>query len=465
MIVSRMEKHTINKNHPMYKIADELCFKSKNLYNYANYIARQIFIITGKLKNNEEITLEQEDYLNQMNVEVDKFNEYKINNLNKKKTKDAEKYKNKTLKSIKYFSKDNRVCGYDFLDFICKYSEPFIDLGSQSAQQTLRALDKSWKSFLVSIKDYSRSSNKYLGRPKMPKYKKKNGRYMFGLTNMQSQIKEGYLYFAFNALKPFNDLIKVGFVGKHIQTRIIPQGDNYVLEIVYEKEVKEITEDFQSKNIISIDLGLNNFATISNNIGAKSIVINGKGIKSYNQYWNKQMAKYKSLVKINNNLDWSNRQQRLTTKRNNKMDYFMHKASKTVIDYCLGLGIDTVVIGLNKEWKQNSSMHKIVNQKFVQIPYNSFIEKLKYKCEDKGIKLVVTEESYTSGTSFLDGELPVKENYNKERRVFRGLFKSNKDILINADLNGAYQIMRKVFPNAFVNGIVGVDLHPVVINI
>ena len=110
-------------------------------------------------------------------------------------------------------------------------------------------------------------------------------------------------------------------------------------------------------------------------------------------------------------------------------------------------------------------MFKSANQTFVQIPYDKFINKLQYKCEDAGIKFITHEEGYTSGTSFLDGEMPCKEFYNKSRRIVRGLFQSNNGTLINSDLNGAYQIMKKVFPNAFVNGILGVDLHPVVINL
>ena len=177
------------------------------------------------------------------------------------------------------------------------------------------------------------------------------------------------------------------------------------------------------------------------------------------------MAKYKALAKTNNDLHWTNRLARLTTKRNNKMDYFTHKASKWVIDYCLLHNIDTIVIGKNKEWKQECKLNKVVNQGFIQLPYDIFINKLKYKCEEQGINFEETEESYTSGTSFLDNEMPIKDNYNKARRVKRGLFKSNKGKLINSDVNGAYQIVKKVFPNAYANGIEGVHLHPLVINI
>jgi len=127
--------------------------------------------------------------------------------------------------------------------------------------------------------------------------------------------------------------------------------------------------------------------------------------------------------------------------------------------------IDTIVIGRNKNWKQESVMSKKVNQNFVEIPHGLFIEKIKYKAENKGIKVIETEESYTSCTSFLDGEEPCEENKNKKRRIHRGLFKSNKGVMINADLNGAYQIIKKVFPNAFADGIEGVGLHPARVNL
>ena len=403
MKIQRVQRHIISKNHKMYKMCDDLCFKSKNVYNYANYILRQHFI----------------------------------------ETKETIKYKD--------------------LSKMIKHSEPFKELGSNSAQMTLRMLEKSWKSFFVSIKDWSKNPSKYLGKPKLPKYKDKNGRHICVLTNMQSQIKDGYLFFAFKRLKPFNNLFKINFEGKHLQTRIVPKGNCYVLEIVYEKEIDiQIKEP---KNILGIDLGLNNFVTMVNNIGETPIVINGKGIKSYNQYWNKEISKYRSLAKTNNDVHWTNRLARLTTKRNNKMDYFTHKASKWIIDYCLLHNIDTLVIGKNKEWKQECKLNKVVNQGFIQLPYDMFISKLKYKCEEHGINFEETEESYTSGTSFLDNEMPIKDNYNKARRVKRGLFKSNSGVLINSDVNGAYQIVKKVFPNAYANGIEGVGLHPLVINI
>ncbi|MED4995098.1 transposase, partial [Geobacillus stearothermophilus] len=214
-----------------------------------------------------------------------------------------------------------------------------------------------------------------------------------------------------------------------------------------------------------IDLGLNNFVTMVNNIGETPIVINGKGVKSINQYYNKQKVYFQSILKKQNGLNWSKRLEKLTLKRNNKIKDFMHKASRYVVDWCVKHNIDTIVIGKNDNWKQEVDLGKRLNQAFVQIPYDMFIEQLQYKCEEVGIKVVLTEESYTSGTSFLDGEAPIKENYDKNRRIKRGLFKSNKGILINADVNGAYNIMRKVFPKAFANGVEGVGLHPVKLNV
>jgi putative transposase len=401
--INRTERHIIKKSHKMWKMCDELCFKSKNLYNYANYIQRQRFI------NNENII---------------KYNE---------------------------------------LSQLLNKHETFTSLGSNSAQHTLKMLDKTWKSFFVAIKDYWKNPSRYLGKPNIPKYKDKNGRYVCVLTNLQSQIKDGYLYFAFKPLQPFNNIFRTKIKGKHMQTRIIPKGSCYVLEVVYETEVPEVLKE--SKNIVGIDLGLNNFATLTNNVSALPIIINGKIIKSYNQYWNKRKSNLSSDLKKRHNQNWSNKLETLTQKRNNKMEYFMHCASKYVIDYCIGIGCDTIVIGYNEKWKQNSKMSRKVNQEFIQLPYENFINKLRYKCENQGIILIDTEESYTSGTSFLDNELPIKENYIKKRRIHRGLFKSNGDILINADVNGAYQIIKKVFPKAFADEIVGVDLHPIRVNV
>ena len=404
MKVNRVEQHLIKKSDGIYKIIDDLCFKSKNVYNYANYIVRQEFI------------------------------------------------------------KNNRWIRYNELANIIKDSEPYRDLGSNVGQQTLRLLDKNWKSYFKSIKDWNKNKNKYLGRPKLPKYKdKEKGRNILVIDNIKCSIRDGYLRFSWKPLKPLNNKFRTNATGKLMQVRFIPKNKSYVMEIVYEIDIPEPKEE--SNRIIGIDIGVDNLATVANNVGLNPFIINGRPLKSINQYYNKKKAQIQSELKKKNNKDWSNKLQKLTDKRNNKISDYIHKASKHIIDWCMQNQIDTIVIGRNKNWKQESVMSKKVNQNFVEIPHGLFIEKIKYKAENKGIKVIETEESYTSSTSFLDGEEPCEENKNKKRRIHRGLFKSNKGVMINADLNGAYQIIKKVFPNAFSDGIEGVGLHPVRVNL
>lgn len=234
------------------------------------------------------------------------------------------------------------------------------------------------------------------------------------------------------------------------------------MEVVTEIEVPD-EPTYDSERICSIDLGINNFATLTNNIGLQPIIINGKGLKSYNQFYNKQRAKMLSNVSKRNKQRWSKKLEAITFKRQNVVSNFMHNSSKAILNYCILNNIDTLVCGINKEWKQKSNIGTINNQKMLMIPYDIFIQQLEYKCQDVGIKFIKTEESYTSGTSFLDGEIPCKENYDKSRRIKRGLFNTGTEF-INADVNASLQIMRKVFSNTISYEIVGV-LNPIVINV
>lgn len=401
-IMLKVERHIINNQHKAFKIFDEYCYKSKNIYNLANYTQRQLFI------NGKKIL----------------------------KYVDLSKQLNKT--------------------------DAFKELGSNASQMTLKLVCQNWKSFFVAIKDYSKNPSKYLGKPKLPRYKDKNGRYIFTMTNMQTHIYDGYLYFAFKPLKFLNNTFKTNVKDKLLQTRIIPKGSCYVLEIVYEVEIPNIKE-FNNR-VVGIDLGVNNFATLTNNVGVQPIVINGRVIKSINQYYNKVKSELQSDLKKRHNKHWSNKLGQLQMKRDNKIDYYLHCASRSIVNYCDGLDISRVVVGLNKTWKQESSMSKINNQIFISIPYDKFIKQLQYKLLEKGIELIITEESYTSGCSFLDNEPLNKDYYNKSRRIQRGLFRSNEGILINSDVNGSYNIIRKVFPDAFVDGIEGIHLHPIRVN-
>lgn len=410
MIVQRVEKHIIKQNNSYYPMFCDFTHKSKNLYNHANFLVR-----------NE-------------------------------------------------FTKNDKWLRYNDLDKILKADLEFDDYRqmptAKSAQQILRLLDKNWQSFFKAIKDWSKNKDKYLGRPKLPKYKPKDGKQILILTNQDVKLKEGLLYFP-KSFKGFT--VKPKFVEKENfvsfqQVRVIPQYKSFVLELVYNIEIPDTTLSDNGR-YLSVDIGLDNLATVVNNKGLKPFVINGKGLKSINKYYNKQVSHYREVAKRMNNRDYTNRMDSLTRKRNHKIDDYMHKASKYLIEYALENSFNTIVIGNNKEWKQKSSMSKRVNQSFVGIPHMKFIQMMQYKAQTVGIKVILTEESYTSGTSFLDNEAPIKANYNKSRRVHRGLFVSDKGIKINADVNGAYQIMRKVFPKVNSDGIEGVALHPIRVSV
>ncbi len=405
-MISRTEKHIIKSSDNYFSLILSFCRQSKNLYNHANYLIRQ------------------------------------------------------------EFTKNKKLIKYSDLDKILKADEEYLDYQNmptaQSAQQILRLLDKNWKAFMVSIKDWSKHKEKYSGRPKLPNYLKKNSNYILILTNQNCQLKNGKIHFP----KVFQGFtIKPKFTGKENfvsfqQVRLIPHKNRIVAEVVYNMEILEIKADNQ--RYIGIDIGVNNLATVCNSICDKAFIINGKPLKSINQYYNKRISHYREITKRMNKADYSKRMDRLTEKRNSKIDDYLHKASRYIINYCLKNDIHTIVIGKNKEWKRNSKLSKRVNQNFVQIPFARLIEMIRYKAEEKGIAVILTEESYTSGTSFIDNEPPTKENYNKARRIHRGLFVSNKGIKINADLNGAYQILRKVVPIKWDGGCV---LHPFVVNV
>lgn len=397
--VQRCEQHNIKYNSEFYNLIDDYCLRSKNLYNYANYIIRQEFIA------------------------------------------------------------NNNWIRYNKLFLLVKDSEPYKDMGSNVGQGTLRILDKNWKSFFKVIKDWGKTPDKYLGRPKLPKYKEKNGRFILSLDSNKVKLKDGYVYFAWKPFKILNNIFRTNVKNRIIQCRFIPRGSHYTMEIVYEIDVPECLPG--SDRVAAIDVGVDNFITMVNNMGEDPIAVKGGVIKSINQYYNKQKAKIQSELKKKNNLNWSKRLQKLSDKRFEKIKYQMHCISKYVTDYCVLYDIDTLIVGHNDQWKQgNKGM-----QNFTYIPYDMFFKMLQYKCENNGIRFIIIDESYTSGTSFLDKEDPVKENYNKKRRIHRGLFRSDKGEYINADVNGAYQILKKVVPDAFANGIEGAGSHPTTIKI
>lgn len=402
----RVEKHIIKSNNRWFDMLIDFCRKSKNLYNHANYIIRQKFT-----SSNEWVRYAELDRLLRADIEYPD-------------------YRNMPT--------------------------------AQSAQQILKLLDRNWKSFFNSIKDWSQHKEKHLGKPKLPKYLKPDGHYLLIVTNQDCRLKDECLVFpkSFNGFTLTPQFIQKSNFDKFQQVRFIPHKHRIVVELVY--SLKPTAKKNDNHRYIGIDIGVNNLVTASNNAGVTPFIINGRPLKSINQNYNKRISHYREIAKRMNNRDYSKRMDSLTEKRNARIDDYLHKASRKIINFCIENDIHTIVIGKNDGWKQSPKLSKRVNQHFVQLPFARLIGMIQYKAEEQGIAVILTEESYTSGTSFIDNEAPTRENYDKSRRVHRGLFKSNSGTLINADLNGAYQIIKKVFPIEWDSGCV---LHPIVVNV
>ena len=378
----QVERHLIKPNHKYFKEVDELAFLSKNLYNASLYVVRQEFF------------------------------------------------------------KSNKILSFNNAYHLIKQSKDYKLLPSKVSQLIIKQVVDNFNYWYKALDQYKKYPHKFLGEPKIPKYKDKiKGRNKLTYNNQafsKTALKQGLL-----------KLSKTDFVFKTKQTlvdevRLISKSNNtYYLEVVYSIEEKQL---IKNDNYASVDIGLNNLAVVaSNNPNIKPIIINGRPIKSCNRWFNKRKAYLQS--KLPKNIFSSKKLDKLSIKRTNKIDYYLHKSSKQVIDYLKNNNITTLVIGKNDNWKQNINIGKKNNQNFTNVPHAKFIEILTYKAQKEGIKVVITEESYTSKTSFLDKELPEKHSQYLGKRVKRGLFKSSNGRKINADLNGALQILTKVVGN------------------
>ena len=302
-------------------------------------------------------------------------------------------------------------------------------LYAQSAQQVLRQVDNQYKAFYASIKSKKMKGKKV----RLPKYKdKENGRNIFVYTNQCVKFSNGVV-----SLKTKQGTLSFKTVADKIQqVRLVPKANHIVVEIIYNKEC-EAKKD--NSRYASIDLGLNNLCTLTSN-ATKSIIVDGKRLKSINHHYNRTKAKLQS--KLSKNKHTSKRISRLALRRNRKIKDYMHKVSRKIVEYMEANSLNTLFVGKNVGWKDSINLGRINNQNFVSIPYNMLIQMLEYKCKLAGINFVIVNESYTSKCSFLDREKICKHDSYTGRRVKRGLFISSSGIMINADVNGSLNIMR-----------------------
>lgn len=389
------ERHIINKKNTMFEECERMCLLSKNIYN------RSLYLIYKDFDNNQSYNA--------------------LNNL---------------------FS-------------IMQNEECYRQLPSKVAQQTLRMVKTTMSSFFTLLKEKKKGET--INRPHY--LNKKKGRYVARFSN-QSISK-----------KVFNASHKVKLSGCEIEVttrvkdfasiaciRLVPQFERYVFEIVY--NIEDTSKLKNNRTYASIDLGVDNLATlVSNKHGFQPIIVNGRPLKSMNQFYNKRKAHYMS--KLEKNKYTSNRIKRITNKRNDKVNDFMHKASRLVVNTLVKNDIRCLVIGKNDGWKQDCNIGKTNNQNFVSIPHSRFVFMLKYKCEIVGIDVRLQEESYTSKCSFLDLESVEKHDTYQGKRLKRGLFRSSDGRIINADVNGSYNILRKAFPSVVnTKGIEGFVVTP-----
>ena len=394
-----VEQHIIKSNNVLYKDLDNLCFLSKNLYNQALYRIRQQFFEDKSFKNYYELNKELHD--------------------------------------------ENQI--------------DYRALPANTSQETLKLVNQNYSSFFKSLQ-------KHIKGVKIPGYlDKTKGRQIVVYNHMtlpSNLLEKGII-----KLPKTNIQFKTK--QKNIrQVRIVPKNNYIVIEVIYEATIKELLKD--NKRYMSIDLGIDNLASCSSNV-TKSFIINGKSVKSINQYYNKKKAVLQSELKLKQNKNTSKHLQNLTLKRNNKIKDYFHKASRYIVNQLVNQSINTLIIGKNDGWKQETNIGNVNNQNFTSIPHQMFINQLKYKCQLEGINVIEQEESYTSKVSFFDNDFIPVYGQNDElfkssgKRIKRGLFKTSNGLLINADINGSLNIMRK-YLNEVCDGIISPTNRGLVMN-
>ncbi|HEV2457704.1 MAG TPA: transposase [Ktedonobacterales bacterium] len=395
-----VERHVIKRADQRFAVIDRAAFASKNLYNKALYATRQAFFQDGSFPT------------------------------------------------------------YPTLYHQMKGEPEYAALPRKVAQWVLKQVCMAWDSYKEALSAWEGDPSKFLDRPRIPRYKhKQQGRNLLVYTTQALSVP---------ALR--NQMIRPSGLDITVQTRqsnlqqvrIIPRIGFYVVEVIYERE--PIQADVDPAFHAGVDIGLNNLAMLpSDKPGLVPRVVNGRPVKSINQFYNKRRAELQNQL---GTVGTSRRLERITTKRNRRIDWYLHSASRRILDLLAAEGIGTLCIGKNPLWKQEANRGKRGNQNFVQVPHARFIEMLAYKAELVGIQVQITEESYTSKASFLDADpLPV---YGAEevpafsgRRVKRGLYRAADGRHINADVNGSYNTIRKVAPDAFAQGSRGCVVHPI----
>ena len=344
-----------------------------------------------------------------------------------------------------YYKKESKFLSFCELDKLLKnltelnYYRQLCK--SQVAQQCLRQLNSNYTSYFKALKDYKKNPSKYKGMPKSPKFKTEQNLITF--TYQTIKIKDQFIVINKEHKVHIPDEVYKEELNNFKTISFIPFYNRIKVVITYETE--ELNTNLNLNDYLSIDLGMNNLCSCVSKDDC--FILNGKPLKSINQYFNKELSKLKSERPLKGDKQDFNynsfKIKNLSLKRELKITDILHKASKYLVNYCVKHKIGTIVFGRNKEWKDSIQLGKQTNQNFVSIPFYKLLKMLEYKCKMIGINLVTQEESYTSKCDSLAFEEVKCHDKYKGSRIKRGLFLSSLGKVLNADINGALNILRK----------------------
>lgn len=364
---------------------------------------------------------------------------------------------NVALYSIRqYFFAEGRYLRYESNYHAVKDHAHYAMLQAGVKQQILKAVDRAFRSFLNLRQQAHRGDDRFQD-VRMPHYLPKDGYFPLILSTNAIILKEGSVHVpmshGFKRAHPGLDRITIPFpsrlAGKRIkEIRILPmeRARFFTVQFVYEAEPEP--QSVSPDKALVIDLGLDNLATGVNSTDGSSFIIDGKSLKSINHWYNKRLALLQSVLD-RQQLPRSEQMARLTLKRNHRVHDYMMKSARYIITYCLTHQIGTVIVGYNPDWKRGMNHGPRNNQNFVQIPHGQLCHQLRHLCERYGLRYIEQEESYTSQASFLDGDaMPVWNGAPQDatfsgKRLKRGLYRTAQGVRLNADVNGAANILRK----------------------
>ena len=357
---------------------------------------------------------------------------------------------NEALYSVRqvYFA-EKKYLNYTANYHVCKDSENYKSLGTNIANRIMMVVDRAFNSFFACLK-----SDK-VKKVRLPHYLDKEGFFSLIFQARHAEFKEGFVFLPMaRSFKKEHGRIKFKVL-LHIEPesikeiRVIPRHNAHFFEIEFVYDKEPIKTDLDAEKFLGIDLGLDNLATCVTSDGA-SFILDGKNLKSYNRLYNKENARLQSAKDKQGIKGITRRQYLNLQKRNRRVSHAMNVAARRIVNYCVENRIGNIVVGYNPDWKREINIGKQNNQNFVQIPHGKLRDKLKYLCELYGIRYIEQEESYTSKASFFDDDLlPTYDANNSQpykfsgRRITRGQYRSARGIILNADVNGALNILRK----------------------